>query len=69
MEKKKMKKDSYVDEVITQTVPLTLLITYKGLGYSVPSFLLILKSSFGSLFHSTIGGYFTQNILQALNII
>jgi len=28
--------DSYVDEVITQTVPPTLLVTYKGSGYSVP---------------------------------
>ena len=28
--------DSYVDHVITQTVPPTLLVTYKGSGYSVP---------------------------------
>lgn len=29
--------DSYVDHVITQTVPPTLLVTYKGSGYSVPT--------------------------------
>ena len=29
--------DSYVDCVITQTVPSTLLVTYKGSGYSVPT--------------------------------
>ena len=29
--------DSYVDRVITQTVPPTLLATYKGSGYSVPT--------------------------------
>ena len=29
--------DSYVDHVITQTVPPTLLVTYRGSGYSVPT--------------------------------
>ncbi|HIX81162.1 MAG TPA: ribonuclease H-like domain-containing protein, partial [Candidatus Erysipelatoclostridium merdavium] len=29
--------DSYVDNVITQIVPPTLLVTYNGSGYSVPT--------------------------------